>query len=296
MKLEYVDDLESQLILLKEINKKLKHQQLKSVIEKSQQLESVCNNISKSQQYLSYKIITIISTILIVTYMTTVLIPISANNESSPMSTYYIVENVRGDTIGINTHLSVLDDSVSIRIDDKIGLEKSKIDSIKNSILSEEIVKLSGSVTHKTRSDSTSTYYIGWAGALKSLPETTKHQIPQSLTFSNNENAHIVIELVRYVTPDGYDGITRAVLSDDRQSIQKAHITIYGADKKSKSELETIVRHEFGHALGLKHSTDPDDLMYPTIVSAYPFISECDLEGLLFLYNGTFQEEYECKS
>jgi predicted Zn-dependent protease len=51
-------------------------------------------------------------------------------------------------------------------------------------------------------------------------------------------------------------------------------------------ELSTIVRHEFGHALGLGHSTAPEDLMAPNIDMTVPYISECNIDAIVNLYNG----------
>lgn len=300
MKAEYTQDLELQRILLREINKKLKSQKVlqskSSTTPSFGELQSMCEQITKSQKRASYKTIISVAAILSAGFLVTSFMSLDNSNESSPLSTYYIVENVRGDKLGINTHLALSDDSVSVRILDRVGMDTSTIDAIKMAILSEETVEIDGSITHKTRPDDYSTYYVGWKGALGSITEPTKNILPKSFVFSDSSNAQIIIEIVGHTNPDGYDGITRSILSADKNSITKSHITVYNADKKSSNEIETIIRHEFGHALGLKHSTDPDDLMAPTITSAYPFISECVLEGLFHLYDGMSQEEYECKS
>ena len=55
------------------------------------------------------------------------------------------------------------------------------------------------------------------------------------------------------------------------------------------------MRHEFGHALGLAHSTAPEDLMFPTITTSIPFISECDVDAITSLYNGNRQSEVMCE-
>lgn len=31
---------------------------------------------------------------------------------------------------------------------------------------------------------------------------------------------------------------------------------------------QTVIRHEAGHALGLQHTADPDDLMFPSLNGA----------------------------
>jgi len=60
--------------------------------------------------------------------------------------------------------------------------------------------------------------------------------------------------------------------------------------------LETIVRHELGHALGLAHSTATEDLMYPIIKTNFPYISECDVSAMEKLYDGANTSEVICET
>ena len=70
------------------------------------------------------------------------------------------------------------------------------------------------------------------------------------------------------------------------RKILKSFITIYDISNLNDEELSTIVRHEFGHAIGLGHSTAPEDLMAPTIDMTIPYISECNIAAINDLYSG----------
>jgi predicted Zn-dependent protease len=105
----------------------------------------------------------------------------------------------------------------------------------------------------------------------------------------------IVIRLSHLKDPDGYSGYTKIFVDDENHQILKSDVTIYNVDNLSDVELATIVRHELGHAFGLAHSTAPEDLMYPTIETNYPYISPCDIDALVGLYDGKTKNQVVCE-
>ena len=140
-----------------------------------------------------------------------------------------------------------------------------------------------------------STYYVGWEGAVENAySEPTKRYIPQKFDISGSPNGigDIEIILTNDVNPDGYSGYTKYLV--DGNQILKSTITIYAANNLAADRLEAIMRHEFGHALGLGHSTMQEDLMY-TVLPEYPYISSCDVDTLKGLYDGEMNSKVVCK-
>jgi len=88
-------------------------------------------------------------------------------------------------------------------------------------------------------------------------------------------------------------GITKSTVHVDQ--ILKSEITIYDASSLSDRELEKVSRHEFGHVMGLAHSTAPEDLMHPEIKSLYPFIADCNISAIIALYDGKVDDKVVCE-
>ena len=212
---------------------------------------------------------------------------IVTNNDNNVMKSGYVIQNLKGDTIDLFHSWDIPKErTLYVNIVNPNVVDNDKVQIIKDVILSEKTVSLDNSIFHKAPSGSASTYFLGWSGALKQASQTpTKFTIPTSFSINESStNGDISIILSTLESPDGYSGYTRSTV--DNNQIFKSVITIYNADQLSSAELETITRHEFGHAVGLIHSSDPSDLMHPTIETNYPFISDCDISALTHLYDG----------
>ena len=99
------------------------------------------------------------------------------------------------------------------------------------------------------------------------------------------EESSITIELSKFEGPKNMDGFTQYEIIDKK--INKATVIIYDYDMLKQEQLELVVRHELGHALGLGHTYNSLDLMFPALDSKYSLISMFDLETLSEIYMKT---------
>ena len=210
----------------------------------------------------------------------------------------YVIQNLKGDTVdtwlswrlvdGTILHVNVIDASKY----------PGKLDLIKEVVLSQEPIEIDDSLLHKGPKGSTSTYFVGWAGALaKSSEDPTEFYIPDKLDVieSTKGAGDITIMLVNEQSGDGYSGYTKSIADPSQNQILKSYITIYEVDKLSDDQFKTILRHELGHAFGLAHSSATEDLMHPVIQTEYPYISQCDIDTINSLYDGNKKSEVTCE-
>ena len=164
---------------------------------------------------------------------------------------------------------------IQIIVNAETSVSPEKIYAVKNAIMSENSF---------TKDDKT--FYEGWRGALNKVSErSTILSIPTTFNIIESDEAgnKIIVTLTQSKDASGNSGFTRSVVEHHR--LIGANITIYDIDNLTVEEITIITRHEFGHALGLGHSTDPDDLMYEEIITTEPFISDCHINALTELYN-----------
>ena len=210
----------------------------------------------------------------------------------------YVIQNLQGDTI--DTWLSwrlVSGSALHVGIVNGASFPE-KIPLIREAIESEESIDVDDSLLHKGPNGTVSTYYIGWKGALKhAATKPTQFYIPTDLVVVDSPRGEgdVTIILTSDKSGDGYSGYTKSIADDSQNQILKSTITIYGVGNLNNEQFEAIVRHEFGHALGLGHSTAPEELMAPTIITFYPYISDCDIKTLVDLYDGSKNSQVICE-
>ena len=190
----------------------------------------------------------------------------SAPIESTSFKTRHMIENLRGDTVDTWKSWRLVGTSMNVNIVNAKGISDEQVDVIKNSIVSEKILEIDDSISHKGPKGSNSLYFEGWSGALlEASKNDSRYNIPVAFNTiqSYDGEGDIIITLSNLRDNDGYTGYTKSIV--DGNEILKSFITIYDVSNLSDEELSTIVRHEFCHALGLGHSTSPEDLIAPTI-------------------------------
>lgn len=219
---------------------------------------------------------------------------IEENAQTKPLKTSYVVQNLKGDAME-TWYAWQPRDKIEIQIVGENNYPKEKIDAVKRAILSTETIEIDNKLVYKG-DEGTSTYWIGWKGAVDYIREKRGIENSLDISFTDKDDADIIITLTNSKSGEGLSGVTNSMVNDEESTILRSFVTIYEADKLSNEHMEIIIRHEFGHVTGLAHSTAPEDLMYPVIQTPAPYISECDIDALLHLYTGGKTSQVICES
>lgn len=267
-------------------------------------LKDTVKHIEKNKQiitkryYLSIAIIAVIAASAFVanSYYQNEVIMKATNAFLKNYNSNYVIQNLKGDTIDTWISWRLADGrSLDVNIINKAGVSEDVISAIRDAMLSVETIELDDSLLHKGPQGTASTYYLGWKGALSEASvQPTEFYIPREFKIIDSPNGagQVVITLVSQKDTDGYSGFTKSIT--DNNQILKSYITIYEADKITNKEMSAIIRHEFGHALGLAHSTAPEDLMAEVIRTDYPYISDCDIDAIKAVYDGKQSSQVVC--
>lgn len=266
-------------------------QEISELIKKQNVISHEIITVKKRIQKLSAKTI-LKAELLILPVVVVLLFFVTMNYSNQPpeqglvIRTHYVVEDLQGNSPNNYNRWNIQSDApLTVDIKNSVNINNQKIQDIKNAIMSTDRSTADSSLLYNTQSGMKSEYFRGWQGAVETISTNTKHSIPEKFNFiqSNNGEGDIVVTLSTIKSDDGYFGVTRTIVNGNQ--ILKVFITIYDSDKLTDNQLESIIRHEFGHALGLPHTDNSEDLMQESIVTSHSYITECDINALQKLYN-----------
>jgi len=209
----------------------------------------------------------------------------------------YVIQNLRGDVIDTWIAWRIPEDDVIRVTVSGSALTPELFEITKDVFLNTEPLEIDNSLMHKGPKGTTSIHYTGWTGALTFAAETpTEFAIPVMFEVTDKGGiGDINIKLENAVNPDGFSGWTSSIVDEINNQILKSDITIYQTRDYSDNQFAAVMRHEVGHALGLAHSTAPEDLMAPTMTTEFPYISPCDIDAMIGLYDNGGHSTVTCE-
>ena len=198
------------------------------------------------------------------------------------LKTQYLLQNTDGKILDTWNEWKPRE-SISINIVNVARVSQDRIDIIKDAIMSTETIEIDSKK-----------FWKGWKGAV----DFARNQIefpPTNWMFTDDYNADIIISLQSKKNAYGFSGMTNTIMDESDNSLSAVNITIFDIHNMSDEELGTIMRHEAGHVAGLSHSNDLTDLMYPVLTDSNPYVSKCDVDALISLYNTNDVREFICE-
>ena len=167
--------------------------------------------------------------------------------------------------------------SIKVSIINKANLSEDKISVIKKVIQSDSFYV-----------ENDQLYFEGWSGALQAVGSEKEFEVTVS---EKTRGGDITVELLREADPR-YNGYTIPHYAGNRMTL--ASIQIYNSENISEPQLENLVRHEFGHALGFGHASERNFIMYESMGTDPKFITRCELAGLNALSEGLTFKKVDC--
>ena len=148
--------------------KSLKNQETELI----QEISKIQKEIKKSRsKVLLIAELAVLPAMFLILLMSGVTDTIFSNFESKEtpnvLRTKYFTENLRGDTIDTWKSWRLVDSTLSINILKSPRVTEHQLEVIKNAIISEKTAEFDDSLVHKGPKGTKSTYYVGWAEALK---------------------------------------------------------------------------------------------------------------------------------
>lgn len=101
------------------------------------------------------------------------------------------------------------------------------------------------------------------------------------------KRAHINVSFVSKCNHENAVGLT--YMEEKRNAFRENSVKIGLRDIStnkpySDKTLYVIMLHEAGHAIGMKHSPNPKDIMYPVLNSQQSKLTQNDIKQILYLY------------
>ena len=139
-------------------------------------------------------------------------------------------------------------------------------------------------INSKKVKNSGRTLFLGWNEGIKEISKSFGVKVPTlEIQYKLERTDAIIIHLSDKTNAEGFNGYTN-LFYNTNGNIVKSFVTIYNTDELSKAQLESIIRHELGHALGLGHTNAENDLMQSNININFNAISLFDLQALARIY------------